>query len=72
MASSTARPEPRIETMPARIETMSPARIAQMDEAIAALQAQGAEVTAAAVHRRVSGHRRTVQVYVKTWHQALA
>jgi hypothetical protein len=46
---------------------MTPARIAQMQAAITTLQAQGAEVTAAAVYRLVSGHRRAVQVYVKAW-----
>jgi hypothetical protein len=46
---------------------MTPARLAQMNAAITTLQAQGEEVTAAAVHRRVRGHRRTVQVYVKAW-----
>ena len=60
MTSRTVRAEPRI-------ETMTPERIKAMEAAIATVQAQGAVVTAAAVHRLVSGHRRTVQVYVKAW-----
>jgi hypothetical protein len=52
-----------------RMQTITPTRVAQLDTAITTLQAQGAEVTAAAVHRLVRGHRRTVQVYVKAWRQ---
>ena len=62
MASSTARPEPRI-------ETMTPARITALHTACATVQAEGKKVTAAEVHRRVRGHRRAVQVYVKWWNE---
>jgi Plasmid replication region DNA-binding N-term len=62
MTRSPARVEPRA-------RTITLARIAQMDAAITALQAQGVPITAAAVYRMVQGHRGTVQAYVKAWRQ---
>ena len=51
MATSTAHAAPGI-------ETMSPVRIEAMDTAIATVQAQGAPMTAEAVHRLVGGTSR--------------